>query len=493
MMKHKNNYIALCTVACVISLAACSDDDSFTTSRSNLLSFDTDTLSLDTVFSTVPSPSKIFMVRNESGDGIRIQNVRLQNGNQTGFRVNVNGTYLSEEAGFQTNDMELRDGDSLRVFVELTTALTNDTLPKLVGDNLVFTLESGVSQQVRLQAWSWDAWLLNNVFVSKDSTVSNEHGKPVVIYGGMTVGEGATLTIAPGTTLYFHDDAGLDVKGTLKVQGEPGREVTMRCDRLDRMVSNLTYDNNPGQWQGITIDSASVNNEIVYTDIHGATYGINVLQQPDSTMQKLTLRNSTVHNIKGNGVYIDRGKAQIENTQISNTLGTSLYVAGATVDVNNSTIAQYYPFDSSRGNAIYFSNSQADPFSAIHMTVRNSIVKGYADDEVIWARDTLMPQMDVRFEDNLLRTVMPTDFDSLMFVNNIMEDTQDTLTNGRNSFSLFDTYYFFYDFTPKEGSPAIGAANPLTATKTDRTGRARDEEAPDMGCFETDKAVKEDN
>ncbi len=487
-MKHKIIYITSLAIVALMLMASCSDDDSFSSSRSNLLSFEVDTLSLDTVFSTVPSPNKVFMVRNNSSDGIRISSVRLQNGNQTGFRVNVNGTYLSEQLGYQTTDMELRKGDSLRVFVEITSATTNDTLPKLVTDNLLFNLESGVQQTVCLEAYSWDAYLLDDVRISNDSTISNLQGKPVVVYGGLTVGENATLTIAPGTTIYFHDDAGIDVDGTLKVMGEQGNEVTLRCDRLDRMVSNLMYDNNPGQWQGITLGSTSTDNVITYADIHGSTYGVVCDVPTDTTRSLLSIDHSTLHNIKGNALEINGGIVSVENTQISNALGHCLYVNGGNVSVNSSTIAQYYPFDSGRGYGLYFQNSLSDSlFVPVNMTISNSIIKGYANDEVIWTRDTIQPLKNVVFDHCLLRTERPEDFDSLMFTSCIFEDVSDTLTAGRNSFVLFDTGYFFYDFTPAEGSLAIGAADPSTSAADDRYGKQRDAVKPDMGCFETDK------
>ena len=90
---------------------ACTDDDTFSTSRSNVLSFSVDTVKLDTLFSTVPSVTKTFWVRNNSGDGIRIQTARLERGGQSGFRVNVDGSYLDPVA----SNFEVRKGDSLRV------------------------------------------------------------------------------------------------------------------------------------------------------------------------------------------------------------------------------------------------------------------------------------------------------------------------------------------------------------------------------------------
>ena len=101
-------------LSAVMLMAACSDDDTFTTSRSNLLSFSTDTLRLDTTFSNVPTPTKTFWVYNHSGDGLRLTNVRLSQGNQTGFRVNVDGVELSAANGYQVNELEVRNISCLR-------------------------------------------------------------------------------------------------------------------------------------------------------------------------------------------------------------------------------------------------------------------------------------------------------------------------------------------------------------------------------------------
>lgn len=485
----KRLYTAILCALFSLVFIACSDDDSFSTSPSNILTFETDTLSLDTVFSTVPSPHKQMFVYNTSGDGIRITNVRLQNGNQTGFRVNVNGTYLGELSGYKVNDLELREGDSLRIFVELTSANNLDTKPQPVSDNLIFTLESGVRQQINLKALSWDAFLLRNLTINNDTTISNPDGKPVVVYGNITVKEGKTLTIAPGTTIYFHDKAGIDVSGTLKAIGEQDNEITLRCDRLDRMVSNLTYDNNPGQWGGITLRANSFNNEMAYTDLHGATSAFLCDSSVNATDTKLILRNTTIHNLKGHGVKATNCKIHIENTQISNALDSCLYFLGGDVNIQYSTIAQYYAFPSnrSRGPALAFANALGDQYIPLTMTVSNSIVKGYDDDVIYWSRGSLDNELQVKFENCLLRTPQPSTSDITMFSDCIFEDVKDTLTTGPNSFIMFDTHNFFYDFTPKEGSQAIGAAIPDPNIPIDRKGKTRHTQKPDMGCYETDK------
>ena len=41
-------------------LASCADDESFSTSRGDVLSFSVDTLKMDTTFSNVPTPTRSF-------------------------------------------------------------------------------------------------------------------------------------------------------------------------------------------------------------------------------------------------------------------------------------------------------------------------------------------------------------------------------------------------------------------------------------------------
>ena len=134
-MKCIRIIISIIAFFCVsLSFVSCNDKDTF---GSGTLTFEETVLSLDTCFSTVPTPHKTLMVYNNSGDGIRISRVYLERMNQTGFRVNVNGSYLGSDAGFQVSDMELREGDSLRVFVELTSRNRKIQSSVMLKENLL--------------------------------------------------------------------------------------------------------------------------------------------------------------------------------------------------------------------------------------------------------------------------------------------------------------------------------------------------------------------
>ena len=64
----------------VVGIVACADDDNFTTNHQALLSFEKDTLQMDTVFSNVGSSTYTLWVYNRTDNDLRLNSVRLRNG-----------------------------------------------------------------------------------------------------------------------------------------------------------------------------------------------------------------------------------------------------------------------------------------------------------------------------------------------------------------------------------------------------------------------------
>lgn len=467
------------TIAILAGLSACSDDDSFTQSPTHLLTFSQDSIKLDTVFSNVPTVTRDFWVYNQSGDGIRCTNIRLERGNQSGFRVNVDGFFLGASTGFQTSNVEIRNKDSLRVFVEATTPYNYHDTPQLVEDNLLFTLESGVTQKVNLNAYSWDAQLLHDVHIEKDSVLTFGEGKPIIVYGGILVDSTATLTLPPGTTLYFHADAGIDVYGRLLALGQPDQNVTLRGDRIDRMFDNLPYDQVSGQWQGIHFHTSSYENLLEYTDIHSAFNGI-VADSSDVNQVKFTMRNSTVHNCQGYGIHSISSHISLTNCQLSNTLEDCLSLDGGRAIVNACTIAQFYPFTAYifQGAAIHV-DGDAHPLEMF--ICQNTLVTGAVNDVllIVEPKDTTQA-CNYRFSHCILRTTAVED--SIHFGDVTFEDPDDTTAvSGRKHF--VPSYDYHFNFQLDSISTAIDNADPATSPANDRNGRLRDER-PDIGAYE---------
>lgn len=420
--------------AVALLLTACTDNDSFSTSTGNRLTFSEDTVRFDTVFSTVPSSTQTFWVRNQSGDGIRIRTARLERSNQSGYRVNVDGTYLDPVG----SDFEVRKGDSLLVFVEITTRENHADEPQLVEDNLIFTLESGVEQRVNLRTYSWDAIRLDSLVVRQDTTI--ETARPVVIYGnGITVDEGATLTIR-NTALYFHDGAGITAQGNVVAEGS-----LFRGDRLDRMFDYLPYDRVSGQWRGITLQSHDGENRFYNCEIRNAVDAL----MCDSTT--LYMYNSVVHNAAGEGLSARHSVVMLDYCQLSNTYGDCLSLYGCEAVVEHSTLAQFYPFSANRGAALRFANTELPML----LDCRWTLATGYADDVVMGestddADETLF---DYHFADCLLRTPAVED-DSVRFERIIWETPKDSV-QGKQHFVLVDEENLIYDFALDSISPAL--------------------------------------
>lgn len=479
MMKSVRNsglIAALLGMLTVMVTAACANDDDFVTSPAHRVAFSADTIRFDTLFANVPSMTQSVWVYNHSNENIRFQNVST--GKTAGFRVNVDGIYLGAENNYQSSDIELRKGDSLRVFVELTAPRASSDSPTLTEDDLVFTLGEGVEQKIHLNAYTWNALMARNMVVSHDTTLDSQ-GRPLVIYGGIRVDSAATLKIAAGQTLYFHGDAGLDVYGTLIAQGNDHQPITLRGDRLDRMFDYLPYDRVPGQWKGVHLHTSSYGNQLSYTDIHSTFDGV-VVDSSDVNKQKLTASQTTIHNCQGTGLKTTNSNIVLSNTQITNTLGDCVEVDGGAVEINNSTLAQFYPFDGNRGYALHFSANH--PLTKLNVT--NSLITGYADDLISGERPENKEQpFNFNFEDCVLRTPKPTTADSVYFKNIIYEDVKDTTKYGEKNFVKIDADKQYYDFHLSKNSAAVDKANAKTARSVDRDGVKRDE-LPDIGAYE---------
>ena len=413
-------------MAALALLTACSDNDSFSTDRSYRLTFTTDTVRMDTLFATIPSSTYSFWVHNQSGDGLRLRTVRLERGGQSGFRVNVDGTFLNPVA----NNLEIRKGDSIRVFVEITAPENLSTDPQLIEDNLLFALESGVEQKVNLRTYSWNAAQWRDVEITESQTI--ESSTPIVVYGGIKVAATAVLTIK-NSSLYFHDGAGVTVEGALVAENS-----LFRGDRLDHMFDYLPYDHISGQWQGITVRPHADGCLLTGCEIRNAYDAL----VADTT--SVELYDCTIHNSKGSGLWAHDSYVIVNNCVLSNALKDCLTLLGCYSDLDHVTLAQFYPLSANRGAALRFSASE----QTFKLTCSNTLVTGYAEDVIVGEVDE---KSEYSFTNCLLRTVAP---DKLDYFKDIIWEKKDDEIQGTKHFVLIDDYKMIYDFRLKEESPA---------------------------------------
>ena len=456
--------------------ASCDDDETYTTSPSALLTFSEDTIRFDTVFTTIGSSTQLFKVYNRGDEALMLPSVRLASGGRSGFRVNVDGM-----SGTEFADVEVRSGDSLYVFVEVTVDPHDEDNPFLLRDSLQFLLQSGFYQQVQLEAYGQDMVVLRGAIFSADTLLTGH--RPYVVYDSLRVDSSATLRLSEGVRLHFHNGAFMRVYGTLKAEGTLDNPVVFRGDRLDRMFDYLPYDRLDNQWGGVILHASSFDNHLNHVDIHSGSWGIRC-DSSASDRNKLTIENSVIHNVAGDALSVVNGRIWVGNSELTNAGSHCLKVRGGDVQVLFSTLANFYPW-ALRGAALCLSNEWCPLTRA---DFRSCLITGYSSNELmLWptsAPDSLT--FNYRFGHSLLN--VPADSIQGECYVSVRCDSVEHDVSRITNFPLIDTDIFSYDFSLDSLSQAIGAGSADDARlfyPLDRLGRNRlEDDAPDAGARE---------
>jgi hypothetical protein len=318
------------------SVLSCNDDIFETSPSTGELSFSKDTIYLDTVFSNISSSTRTFKIYNKSGNNITIPSIRLGRGENSFYRLNVNGT-----SGKNFENVTIFRKDSIYVFVEATIDFSKVTNP-IYTDSIVF--DEGMNQQdVKLVTLVQDAYFLypkKDAQGVKEKIVlgQNDQGeeiavegfylegnavwgkdKPYVIYGYVGVNQGNMLTIEKGARIHFHANSGLLVEksASLKIRGTLAEKVIIQGDRLEPF-----YEDVAGQWGTIWLRAGSRNHEISHAMIKNNTIGLLVDSIGGITEPTLKIDNTEIYNTSNFGL-----------------LGRSAHIAGNNLVIGNNGLA----------------------------------------------------------------------------------------------------------------------------------------------------------
>ncbi|MCO7186346.1 hypothetical protein ABMY20_11255 [Tenacibaculum sp. SSH1-16] len=340
-------------LALILSIIVISCRKDFNTVPSyGKLQFSKDTVFLDTVFSNIGSATYNLKVYNKSSKTITIPEIKLENGNTSNYRLNVDGL-----AGDSFNNIDILANDSIYIFIETTINVNTITDP-LYTDKILF--DNGENQQdVDLVTLVQDAHF---IFPSKNSsgietltingketeiqgrfltdeelTFTNE--KPYVIYGYAAVPSSKTLTVEAGAKIHFHNNSGLiiDKDANFKVNGTLDEKVIFEGDRLEHQFSEI-----PGQWGAIWIREGSFNNELNYTQIKNGTVGLLVDGQ-DTSSPTLTIKNTEIYNSSNYGVLGRNTHIEGENLVIGSAGQSALACTfGGKYNFAHATFANFW-------------------------------------------------------------------------------------------------------------------------------------------------------
>lgn len=309
--------------------------DSFTTSPSDILTFSTDTVSFDTVFTDLGTPTARLKVFNKAKKSVNISSIRFASGQKI-FAMNVDG-----QSGTDFRDVEIRGGDSIFIFVECYIPELEENVPQLVEDKIEF-VTNGVTQNVVVEAWGQNVTRLRGMAVTDEFTLTAE--RPYVVFDSLYVAPGGVLRIEAGANVLFHDKAGLTVAGRVEATGEPGRMINLRGDRLDDVLPDVSYDIMAGQWKGVRILPESFGNRMEYVDMRSTEIGLTVDSCADLSQRKLLLVNSWLHNSQRNALEVNYAWVDAFGCVFSEAAESAVYLAGGKHEFVQCTLSNYYLF-----------------------------------------------------------------------------------------------------------------------------------------------------
>lgn len=464
-MKKSFQFIfTLCLI--IITMANCRRDKNVFDTSSDV-SFSTDTILFDTLFTTIGSTTKKFKIYNNSKKAINISNINLGLGTSSMYRINVNGF-----AGTNFENVEIPGEDSIFVFVEVTIDPNNSTIPMIAEDKINF-LTNGKEQAVVLNAFGQDAYFHVSEIITTNTTWQND--KPHVIYNYVAVDSAQTLTIPGGTNVYAFNNSFLYIyKSSLQVQGSLSNEVTFEQSRTeDFILSNA--DSVAGQWRGIYF-FAPQNSKMEYAKIKNATIGIQIdtLDGLDSVI----LENVRVDNSSFAAIVTQGGNVYANSCLFGNSGSYSSYLSiGGSLYFDHCTFGNYWPTQRNTtlfalkdyyeaNNSIY-----ARPFSKA--VIKNSIIYGTNDNEI--AIDTLN------------RTLVGGLAPNFSFINCLIK-SEDPVTNANFYTSCWNGLNpgfsdpLFWDFHTGNSAPTDQKGtntNPIS----DLDGNARSLSGNDLGAY----------
>jgi len=442
------------------------------------LGFSTDTVKIDTIFTTFPSPTYRLFVYNKSNYALKIKNIQLRGGQNSEFQMIVDGIL-----GNTHREVIIESKDSIYIFIQLKS----NEKEKIVIDYIDFELENR-KDVVVLQAYVKDAYFYrssnDSAYVFGCNTILT-NDKPHIIDGYAYVPENCTLTIQAGTEIRFSSKKNeyaipisqILIDGTLLVEGLPDKRVLFDTWRLDD-----NFQEGSGQWYGLHFLKNSKNSRIEYATLKNGHIAIRVdsmslTNQPKVLIEQTEIRNFSNFGILGLGAHAN---SSVPNIKMINSLvyncsqnNVGLFFGG-NYEFEHCTLVNYsgeirrsepvlgisdYLDIEENGQPIRFTYPLKSHFSSCII---------YGSEEQEWKSDLKGNQTEIFFENCLIKNKpdVPVQGNDNIF-------NQDPKFINRNE----------RDFGLMEGSPCINKGKMNSSVSIDFLGKPRIQ-VPDIGAIE---------
>ena len=324
-------------VCLLMALFSSCIEDGFTTSSSDVLAFNMDTVAFDTVITKQGTATKQMVVYNHSKKQVNISSIKVAGLASKGhFHLNVDGV-----RGDEFQNVEIRGNDSIYIFIEAYLDEMEQDEPTLLEDQLEF-VTNGMTQRVLLSAWGQDVVRFNADTIWSDTRFTA--AKPYLIYDTLFVAPGVTLTLDAGTTLLFHDKGAMRCAGRMIANGTVEEPIFFRGDRLDRIVGETSFDVMSGQWGGVIFTPPTMGNVLKHVIMRGSSIGMHCSAYGDTTNCALKLVNCVLTNSASTCLATATCYVEAIGTEFSDAAEEVVYFAGGKVMARQCTFANNYLF-----------------------------------------------------------------------------------------------------------------------------------------------------
>lgn len=454
------------------------------------LSFSCDTVVFDTVIVNQISPTKKVRIYNDNKFAINISSVKLAGGDNSSFRINVDGYYPSDNN--EIKDVVIKANDSIYVFLETTISDTSKNRDIIVCDSILFSYNGNVDK-MQLCAVAKNAVVLNKYTLQENENWNAD--LPYLIFGYVYVPEGKKLNISRGTQILMHAGANIIVDGELNCEASSDAPIIIRGDRFDSMndVDGTPYFFMSNQWGGIYLQNSQKTYRFNFVRVYGMSDGI-VALGTTRFLPKIEFENSIIHTSGNYGIYTQNADVSIVNSEISNCLSGCFVMYGGRCKVVHSTFANYYRYsarqtESFRVYNYVVQNGYKYLLPIDNCVVENSIIFGSMPEELKLDIDSTKSNTgNCLFSYTLIKG---KSIDSNVFY-------KCRWAKSRNSDVVYDTVFVntsiedisktgYYNFHLDSASYAKGGASMKVAEKfvLDLDSRSRVYDGyPDMGCYE---------
>jgi hypothetical protein len=448
-------------------LSSCKKD-SFITSPNAIVITSTDSVKFDTVFTSVGSVTQSFKIFNLNDQKLLLSKVKLMGGNASSFRININGSPVSE-----LDNIEVDANDSIYVFVTVNINPTNANLSFIVSDSILINF-NGNSDYVQLQAYGQNAHFLNNQVLTGSTSWADT--LPYVILGSLRVDTTASLTIPAGCRVYMHANAPILVDGTLIVTGTTTDSVLFTGDRLDAAYSDL-----PGSWPGIYFRGTSNNDVLTHAVLQNADQAIVADSPSINANPKLILHRCIINNASTSGIFSDNSSIDADNSLVMNCANNIQLTDGGTYHFVNCTVAGY-------GNVLL--SHQNPVLQATNYSLTTNSTNGLDavfQNCIFWGDDgNVSDEVFVGKQGSTAFTVL---LDHSLYkgtINTATTDTTAVIVNRDPMFNLVDNTDLLYDLrTTNTLAPGLGKGSATPSFNQDLNDSSRTNAGlTDIGCYE---------